>query len=318
MSKAKSLAEVAREGRHSRAARVKSSTRKRLGLPMILPGNRFHEFVQLTPKDFDNIEIDRRYQRPEQTTEIYSIAAALDAGGVIVDPITLAKRKFKDDGTVAGRYYVVDGQQRFLACMLLDRPCPAVVWETHSLEEEMTMFNILNTSVNQHPNNRVFSWPGPIGQMLRRVAEDPGNPLYQLVAFNNSAGRPLKRAVFSASVLVRGVLACLTRTHASGRVDTFLQRVDVELAKGAVSNDRAEKYLRLVPLVFVPGQTFMRSLPAIALGLVAGAKWMDSGKMPTPQSCKRIGTINWDKLCPTNTGQFLLVLTREIDRKWKT
>jgi len=55
----------------------------------------------------------------------------------------------------------------------------------------------------------------------------------------------------------------------------------------------------------------------MALAYVAHRKYVEAGRTVFPKSCVMLRKINWDTLVPVHKLEFLPVLIREIERRWR-
>ena len=271
--------------------------------------------LTISPKDFGKVRVDHRYQRGEIFSMVFNIWDALEQGGRCPGRIVLSDRLFKDDATEPKCFYVVDGQQRFVAHKAARIPILADIYKFESLEQERMAFILLNFTQNVNASSKVHSWPGEIAELLRTADQNEKAPLYRRVYFgvpDLNKGRP-----YYASMLAKGCVTVITGVAQGGNIQRVLSKGDEALAgmSRIWAKDVIDKYLRVATMVFNGSK--VPHAPNVALARVAHRKWKDRGKMPTYASCRRIGQIDWAKLAPTAGACWLPRLEHEIEKRWK-
>lgn len=291
------------------AAQRAQAARNRMRAPLVVTGITEGEPLTVTQEMFKLLDIDPAYQRGD-TRSINDIIRAIQAGGLVLDPVHLCARPWDQD---PNKLWVVDGHQRVCACQSLNIPFRALVHKSDSLEAEMTFFQVLNNRVNVTTNLLVKSWVGKAGALLRSVERDDRHPLHQRVnlsAYNSDSRIP-------ASSLARGALVACTGLDPQGPIQKALQRLDTALEVGARQVAMAEHYLRLVGFVFQKGRG-PHHLILIALGAVAHERWKrDEIMLPKPQVIERLARVSWDHEVPARVKKYQPITLDLIRKIWK-
>lgn len=274
---------------------------RRKAVPLVLKDLGKPRFQVLAPEDLAGIGVDERYQRAQITSECHRIVHALKSGGSVPAAITLSKRQ---DGSL----WVVDGQQRWWACLDCHHPLPALIYEISEWDVERDLFNILNDHVALNAESIVHAHSGPTAAMIREAADKPGHALCGHVGFGRRSGP------YSSPLLARGMLASATGITPTGNIKQVLARCDyaVQTLAGA---ERAQAYLRLIPLIF-PSTTTLRFLAAIAIGKVAHERWREHVAIPSPKVYERLKRVNWDTIVPSRELRQLMVMEDYIKKRW--
>jgi len=281
---------------------------RRLVKPVLVTG--VTDAVEVTiiqPSEFKTLNVDERYQRVRIGDEVNSLIHVLKSGGSIPDPIDIAERR-------DGSRWIVDGQQRFWAHDEVKVPLKALIHKVDSLDAEVNLFVALNSRRKLTPKAVLKGWPGLSGQFIRRIATSEKSPVRGMVDLLNNSKLPL-----DGPSLLRSVLVVTTGTKPGGDMVTqTLPRTDAALAvPGMIA--WAEAFVELVAAVFgmQAGAGRVRVLPLIALANVAHRKFKAAGRPTFPKSCARLRKLNWDTIAPTHAEQFLPLLEREVERRWK-
>lgn len=280
------------------------SQSKRIADPLVIRDVPVPIRMALTLADMRNVNVDERYQRLRITDEVNRLIHVLKAGGLIPDPISLARR-------TDGSFWILDGQQRFLAYWECDLAIPAAdVYDVTTLEQEMQLFQVFNSRVGVNSETLVKSWVGPIGVLIRTWAEQP--EYKGRVSF----GKTGSSLAYSSTILVRGALAAAAGVMPTGSIKTVMARADAAL-KDPMAVQRADAYLRLLPLVFPPDNGRVKMIPAVALGRVSARRWATDVRMPLASVYERLKKLRWDSLAPTHAAQFTQLLETAIEKIWK-
>ena len=197
---------------------------KRLLINEMVP----ERYITIHPKDYGRLAIDPRYQRSEIKGWHNDLRDALKRG-TKPPRIAVATRDWAENGEdVSAKWWVVDGQQRMWAHVDLNLPIEAALYRSGSLEDEKTLFAVLNHQVRVGPNHAVYAHPGITSRFLVEVNEDQGHPLYQLVMFQDG-GSPRK---VGAGLLVTTIATAFLGYF--GSVQDNLINVDRILEKNGV------------------------------------------------------------------------------------
>lgn len=281
----------------------------RLRQPVLVTGVKFAAVVTVIPvDDFGKLNIDRdRYQRGEMRVDVNTLINVIKSGGQIPSPIDIAERP---DGT----WWIVDGQQRFLAHEQAKVAIKAHIHLVDNTEAEEKLFVALNSRHALMPRTVIKGWPGPFGQFIRRMNNDDKSPLKGRIDFGSNSKLPL-----DAATVLTGVLTVLTGNLPYGdTITSRLPRADAAL-KLAGGVAWAEAFVYLVAAVFGmnPGGRRVRILPVLALARVAHRKYVDAGRPVFPKSCARLRATNWDTIVPTHARQYLPLLEQRIEKLWR-
>lgn len=296
------------------AAALARMTRR---LPVILKDVGKPEMRVLSVKEMADIRVDTdRYQRHRVVEEVNTLIHVLRGGGMIPDPVTLARRP--DDSL-----WVVDGQQRFWAHYETETPMRCIIYDVPNIEAERTLFIVLNSAQPVSANIKIHAWPGPVATLLRTVNEDPAHPLFGHVNFGRHAAR-----TFAVAILAKGMLCAMSEIASYNLpANDLMRRLDTTWNASAVAREQGRAFLLLAHKVFsrpgdgvnpgASGKGVARSLPVAALGTVAHLRWRSGVYMPPERTIDAIRRINWDTLTPTSGYRFLPVLKGAIEAKWR-
>lgn len=285
-----------------RAAADAQRKRTLLTVSGISPG----KLVTVTPAQFGKLDVDPAYQRGE-TTMVDEIINVVQAGGAILDPVTICKRtSWHDKETL----WVVDGHQRVCAFQQLQQSFQAMVHESESLDSEKKFFLALNMRKAVGSDVIVKSWTGPSGRMIVAAHESTTHPLCGRVNF----AQGFNESRLGATVIVRGAFTAATGLAATGSTQKILSRFDVAMSPPE-KKKKAEQYLRLIGEVFPKGSVSV--LVATALGMVAHERWKMGHAYPSSQIVDRLRRVNWRQEIPVLSVKFRPVLIEIINKKWK-
>jgi hypothetical protein len=263
------------------------------------------EVAMLTVEELGQLKIDHDYQRPEDARLVNSILAALESGSPSPSPIHVAIRP-------NGDRYVVDGQQRWAAHFLAERPCPAILYEVPTIDLERKMFTVLNTVHRVGASYRIRAWPGPAGKLIRWINEYPNSPLVGQVSFSPNS-------TFASTTILRGLLSLFGGTSSSNATEEMLRALDrlVTAMPRPDLETRTMQYLRLAKEVFQ--QRRWRPGALAALALVARERWAHRISCPIPngRSMRNLQVLNWEQLLPTGGMQWVRGAALEVGRRWK-
>jgi hypothetical protein len=279
-----------------------SAIARRTYTPLVFLNSREPNPITLEPHQFKKLNVDETYQRIEIKSEINDLIHVLQAGGCIPDPVTVAERQ-------DGSWWIVDGQQRFWAHEATEKPLRCEIWKVESLDEERTLFQLMNTNRTVRPDFLVHSWPGISGDFIRGISADKAHPFFQNINFGKNHSLP-----YGASIVMRAVLLFL-----GGRSQNVVTRVmallDRQLAD-VTARKKARQFLDLLCLANPPRQR-LRYIAALALAAVARRRW-EKEWVPMPSRCAMaIQKINWENALPSNSLKFLPLAESVIDTKWK-
>lgn len=294
------------------AAVREANAAKRRSIVLTVTGISRGKLIHVEPAEFGKIDVDPRYQRGE-TNMVNTIIAAIQAGGLVLDPPTLCRRTcWGNDGRDKDKMWIVDGHQRVSAFQHLSMGFDAIVHESESLDAERQYFIALNSRRAVSTNLIVKSWAGPSGKLLVEANANPAHPLYERVRLEMGANE----SRIGAMVLIRGSLNACTGVEMSGEAPKVLGRLDVALITDINRKVIMEKYLRMMGQVLPKGT--VHNEVALAFANVYRAR-MGYGQfaMPDAKQTDRLRKINWDAEVPHLTRKFRPVVTNIIDRIWK-
>lgn len=268
------------------------------------------ELVTIEKRQFDFLDVDRRYQRDRIGHRVNDLIEAIRSGGIVPDPVTLVKRTFKEPGIDPNKLWIIDGQQRAFAFLSLDMPFRAMLHTSASLDDESNFFLVMNNRTNVNSNVIVHTWPGHAGRIIRSAAADPEHPLYGRVDFKGHKG------AYRASVLAAAV-ANAVNIGDRGNIQDVLARIDGAVGRDSHNIARSKGVLSLVGMIFPSGNP--PAVVARALGEAAYRKWADLGNAPLP--CRKcvynVSRLNWRVLAPTNADGFKETLVNNIVKRWQ-
>jgi hypothetical protein len=284
---------------------------KRLKQPVLVTGVKFAATVTvIPPAEFGKLNIDRdRYQRGEVHRDVNTLITVLKQGGQIPAPIDVSERP-------DGSWWIVDGQQRFLAHDAAKMPIKAHIHMVESQEAEEKLFIVLNSRRGLSPRTVIRGWPGLFGTFIRRMNTDEKSPLRGLIdlSVGGNSHMPLDPAT-----LLNGVIIVVTGTMPTGdTIMSKLPRADAALRlAGGIA--WAEAFCALCAVVFGarPGARRARVLPVMALAKVAHRKYMAAGRPVFPRSAARLQAVNWETLVPSHARQYLPLIEDRIERVWR-
>lgn len=295
-----------RKGSRASSASVHASFEKRAThKPVIVEGIGEGKLITVHPSQFKLLDVDPAYQRGA-TTMVTQIYRALQAGGKVIDPVTLCKRKGTGD-----RMWIVDGHQRVCAYQQAAMPFQAMLHESDDVESEKSLFIALNSKRALSANVIVKAWTGPVGNMLRKANESMEHPLYGRINFTQSASD----SKIAASSLVRSVLCVIGVDKSGGRVEQNLSRIDMAMSK-PLNKAKVEHFLRLIGRVSPSG-----TLPALvlrAIGTIADERWdkTENLSLPTNKSIEKMRTKQWGAEVML-VEKYLVVLLENVRKAWK-
>jgi hypothetical protein len=260
-----------------------------------------------------DLKIDKRYQREEVSTEVRDLIHVIKRGGQVTAPITVVERKYGDHGL-----YIVDGQQRWWAHVDTLTPIHAVVYTVESYDDEVTMFQTLNTQSRLSARTRVASWPRAAGTVLHRLNEDETSPLFGRISFADAS-----MTTIGAIPLLRGLLAVLSNVSHNGAVDRTLMAFDKQYeAKKGWADDAILRYATIIAQVFHDsGDHRLRTLPAMALGKMCHAKWRGARSvkemaLPNERQISRLRNTNWSSLLPNGSVVWMPTVLAHLLQIW--
>lgn len=273
--------------------------------PVIVKGISPGELVTITPSMFKYLDVDPAYQRGE-TLMVNKIIRVLQAGGEVLDPVTLCKRK--DTGE---KLWIVDGHQRTCAFQEVGVSFKAMLHKSESAEAEHQLFLALNARKGVHPNVIVKAWTGPSAALIMKANETMEHPLYDRVNFQQSTSpRQL-----DASVLAMCLNFAMGNSRRSGGIQEHLSRADLALGgQHSMNRARAEFFLRLVGKVVPKGKPpamFLRGL-----GEVASERWAKEVYMPPSKVLIKLSEKNWAAEVPM-LHKYNTILLEQIRKIWK-
>jgi len=286
-----------------------AADKRRIRVPLILKGIEPGKRQTIQVAQFGQVDVDRRYQRDRISDEINDLIYVLQHGGKVLDPITVVRRRFAENGVVSNKLWIIDGQQRFMAHMEVGEPIDAIVHTADSLEAEKAFFLVMNTRKTVSANLTVNSWPGRAGELIRRVADNSGHSLHGRVALRVNG-----QALIGAAILVRGVYAALGAGDGTGDTKSLLYKIDLELAKPQQML-QAEAFLSLVGRVFPRGYTPV--LAVMALGCIANERWAKHIETPPPSVIARLSRVDWKNEVHSYSSKFLPVMKETVRRNWR-
>jgi hypothetical protein len=263
----------------------------------------------IEPAEFTRLEIDARYQRG-RTNEVNDLIHVLKNGGKVYDPVTLCRRKGGET------LYIVDGHQRFWAHHDCGLPMPAIIYESTGWEAEALLFQAMNMRRGLTPDIIVKSHQGPGAALLRKVAAEESQLIFNRVHFG-----PPGRRQFSAANLMRAMLSVSRDVVPTGQITQICARVDHAFANDPAARQRCDALLRLIPRVFAPGVS-PRGLAIIALARVAEQRWRGKktadpiNLLPPPAVTTRIGHINWPLFCTSFAMTHIHNVVAEVAKRW--
>jgi hypothetical protein len=270
--------------------------------PVVVTGIGPGKLVTVKASEFGRLDVDPAYQRG-RTNMVNQIVRAIQAGGAVLDPVTLCMRPDSD------RLWIIDGYQRVCAFQQTKTPFQAMLHESDSGEAEHEFFIAMNSKRAVSANVIVKAWTGPSGTLLRKSNESMEHPLYERINFTQSNSD----SKFSASTLVTGLKSVVGADRTGGRVEVHLSRLDMAMQK-RMNVARAEHYLRLIGKVCDRG-----SLPAMvvrALGIVASERWTDDVTMPPLKVIERLRAKNW-AADVVLVEKYMPVLLEQMRKVWK-
>lgn len=284
-----------------------AADKKLLTKPILVKGIGPGKLIIVTTSMFKHLDIDPFYQRGE-TLMINKIGRALDAGGLVLDPATLCKRKDTGD-----TLWIVDGHQRICAFIERKMPFSAIVHESEGKEAEADFFVALNSKNNVSPNVLVKASNTRTAKMIMSACESLEHPLNQRINFEQFGND--RR--YEASLLARS-LAMALGVHTSMPTPDLLSRLDAEVTRNPTQKVRAEQYLRLIGHISVQDDGF-KHLPHLvlrAIGAVARKRWERSVKMPNKGVINRLRKKDWASSVVL-VSKYFPILVAEVEKIWR-
>ena len=229
------------------------------------------------------------YQRIRVTGEVNDLIIVLRSGGVIPQRVCLSKRD--------GKYWIVDGQQRFWAHSETSTPMLANVYACKTIEEEKRLFEVLNTRRGVAANTMIGAKGGWLTDLLL-TANDEHPTLHGMFNFGRHHAR-----ILSASAVVRAIGVAVFGIHPNKAITAvrLVNRLTAKGEKDAMLRRRSEQFLELIAQVFITNRKAMKlrihsrprrikSAAMMGLAAVAYENWSGRGKaaMPTDQQAQRL------------------------------
>jgi hypothetical protein len=280
---------------------------RRLAQPLVLTGFGPGKFKVLTLKEMDELQLGP-YQRLKIGNWVNVLIHVLMAGGEIPQPITVSQRP-------DGSRYIVDGQQRYWACVEAKHPCPAMIYEVGGdfLRVEEMAFIILNHNKAVRSNYIVHAWPGEVGDLIRKAGESPQSPLFNRVMFGSNN----KSRVVEASVLTRSICFLLSEGEVHGSIHAALGTADTLLRLRPQGRRMAEAFFQLLGNVFVKGRCYHHVVAAFAVA--ARRRWdtFADPHQPTAKELASLRRVNWRTAAPSAEVKYRSMLVELILNRWK-
>jgi hypothetical protein len=291
----------------SEKVRIASEARA-MNAPLVVAGIGAGKLQTIQPAHFDRLDVDPRYQRG-QTSMVRELVRVIQAGGKILDPVTLCRRPWENGGQ---QLWIIDGHQRVCAFQELTLPFEAMIHDSESVEAEKAFFLSLNQRRSVSGDTIVKSWTGPSSKMLGAVHDDPAHPLYQRVHFGQGAARTL----LGAATIIRGAASAATGIAHSGSIQKQLAKLDFAVTENEERRYLVEQYFRLIGSVY--NYSAVNSAVAVRLGVVAFQRWAQhGGQFPSEATIDRLRDIQWREV-PSLTSKFYPTMTAMIQKAWKT
>lgn len=275
--------------------------------PIVVGGKtrRATEVAMIPAGELDTLKIDQTYQRPENRELVNQLLAVLEAGGIVPDPITVAVRPDKSR-------YIVDGQQRWAAHYLANKPLAAVLYYVDTLDEERRLFSVLNTYRRPSPSIRMRAWTGPSAELVAWIVGNPSSPIYGEMAFTQGGSR------YNAPTILRGVGAALGVAPGggtAGSTEEFMRSLDRAYASDRKRAIRlTQAYLSLMKGIF---PTKVLHTPVLALGMGAHERWSNGDcKTPSKAALYSLRRLNWTNPPAQDRHKWLPLLKSEVLRRW--
>jgi hypothetical protein len=305
---AKSVVATKRKTTRALSERVAAAAEKRaMRAPLTVVGISPGKLQTIPPSRFAKLDVDPSYQRGH-TVMIFELVRVLQAGGKILDPVTLCKRPWANDGD---KLWIIDGHQRVCAFQQLGFPFEAMIHDSENVEAEKNFFLSLNKRHTVGGDVIVKSWTGPSAQMLIEANANPDHPLYDRVHFGQGAAR----SQLSAALIIRGTAAAATGSGYSGQIQRQLSKLDYAIRENA-RKYLAEHYLRMFGMIYAHGT--ISSFVAIRLGLVAFQRWAQQSRdFPSMAVIEKLRAVDWQQEVPHFNSKFAPVVTNIIQDIWK-
>lgn len=286
---------------------------RKKGAPLVLKGIGPGKRTTLGPASHKRVDFDLRYQRGEIKPWVNEIVAALNAGGLVLDPITIVRRTWHEPGEDTSKlYWIIDGLQRFTALESLGRDIDAIVHESESLDAERAFFLVMNARRNVNTNKIVRAWPGEGAKMLSAINETAGHSLCGRIEFAYTGGDRI-----GAAVLVKATITASSGVLFNNDIQKGLTRLDHAM-KDRQSRLYAETFLELVGRVFP--KSYGKLMPMQVLAEVARKRWSDSGRVyiPTDHVIAKLSEINWDFEVPTFNMKYRPIIVAAVEKRWRS
>lgn len=293
-----------------RTKRVRMIRPERRIAPLVVTGVTYIENRVFKANELDLLNIDTEYQRHEIRAHVNNLIATIEAGGLIPDPISVARRK-------DGSFWIVDGQQRYWAHWHCEKPIRAEVYAVDDINGERQLFSVLNSQVRPNVNIRAMAWAGSGGGTLRWMNQSDASPLRG----------ELQGRKYRAGVIARGLLAALGGgpeggATASNKIEKVMQTLDHAVERSPTRVLKvAEQYSLVLRDLFDEHSRPVRTVQAISIGLLCYAHWKDvplrnAWERPTGRSLNNIRRLNWDNAAPSNALRWAPAIAGELLRRW--
>lgn len=273
--------------------------------PLVVTGISAGVLRMITPNMFADLDVDAEYQRGE-TSMVDEIVRVLQAGGVVLDPVTLCRRPWT---TKPNKLWIVDGHQRVCAFQQLGMSFQAIIHDSDDLASEKKFFLALNNRRAIVSDVIVRSWTGPSAVAIVKADKNPSHSLYGRV----STSQGTNNARIGATSIARGMLAASTGLEPTGSAVKVLGRADTAM-KEAHRSHMAEQYLTLLGDCFPKGD--VKSLVVVGLGKICWEHWSNGKDYPTKHQILAIRETNWDNVVPAWAKKFESKVLDTMRKLW--
>lgn len=289
------LSEAVRLSAESRAVRS----------PLVVTGISAGVLRQITPNMFAKLDVDAEYQRGE-TSMVDEIVRVLQAGGVVLDPVTLCRRPWSKD---PDRLWIVDGHQRVCAFQQLGMTFQSIIHDSEDLSSEKKFFLALNNRRAIVSDVIVRSWTGPSAVLIVRADKNQSHSLYDRISTTQGANKNR----IGATTVARGLLAACTGLDPVGSAVKVLGRADTAVKEEHRAH-MAQQFLTLLGEMAPRGD--VKSLVAVALGKVCWERWSKGKDYPSKAQILELRNMNWENVVPAWAKKFEPKVLDTIQKLW--
>lgn len=276
----------------------KSKNRERINKLLTVPDSVMKcEHLTLQPRDHGRLCVGD-YQRDVISDWSNSLQDAIRRGSV-PPPIDVVTRDYEEDKARKNKLWVVDGVQRMYALLALDMPIKANVHHVQNIDEEKSLFILLNSHHRISAQLYMTNYTGASVQFLREVDATESHPMYNRILLAHYTGSHEK---MQGPTIALAISIAFNVSSGSFSPQRTLPKVDALLRNGQKEN--VLQFLHDLGSVF-------KGKPSVDMILAFARVWTSSGKL-TPKQVTRIRRMNLDSVIAANPKERQHLMERRI------